>query len=342
MGCAASSAVKESKNNFIIGIVNVLEPQKDEDGEDFGPPCATIINSYENMNYDSKNGINKSEIEQAEIRINDELIKFEYCPNFKAPGKYTVKITFKEPLTNAHSLLSQCDYESLDLSNFNSEKVTTFESMFNTCTNLKTVNMKNLNTKNVTNMRSMFMNCENLLELDLSSFNVENVTDTSGMFYGCQNLKALKCNFNFKKAEDFNTMFEECKNLESLDLSKWSTTNTLINIGYMFSYCEKLKIIDLSNFDCSKIVGMTGLLRSCLSLTKVIFPNNFNINTVKNADDVFENCNALKENNIIIDKDFYDFLKRIIFIRICWSKISPIYFHHCIVYFFRNYPFFLY
>ena len=309
MGCTGSSGVKESKNNYIIGIVNILEPPKDTDGEDLGPPCANIINSYENMNYDSKKGINENEIQQAEIRINDELIKFEYCPTFKAPGRYTIKITFKKPLTNAHSLLAQCDYESLDLSNFNSENVTTFESMFNTSVNLKTVNMKNLNTKNVTNMHSMFMGCENLVELDMSSFNVENVTDTSGMFYGCENLKALKCNFNFKKAKDFNTMFEGCKNLELLDVSKWSTTNTLINIGYMFSGCEKLKIIDLSNFDFSGVVGMTGLLRSCLSLTKVIFPNNFNINKIEEANDVFENCNALKENNIIIDRDFYNFLK---------------------------------
>jgi surface protein len=309
MGCAGSSATKENKNNFIIGIVNVPEPIKDVDGEDFGPPCANIINSYENMRYDDKKGINEDEIKQAEIRINDKPIEFEYCPTFKAPGKYTIKITFNKPLTNAHSLFGQCDYESLDLSNFNSENVTTFESMFTHCTNLKEVNMDNLNTKNVTNIHSMFMGCENLDELDLTSFNVENVTDASGMFYGCENLRKLDCNFNFKKVKDLNTMFEGCKNLLYVDVFNWTTTNTLINIGYMFSGCEKLEHIDFSKFDCSKIVGMTGLFRSCTSLTRVEFPNNFNKNTIQDANDVFENCDALEEYNIVIDRDFYDFLK---------------------------------
>ena len=309
MGCAGSSGMEGNKNNYIIGVVNVAEPAKDEDGEDFGPPSATIINSYEHMLYDDKKGINEDEIKQAEIRINDEPIKFDYCPNFKAPGKYTIKIIFNRPLTNAHSLLAQCDYESVDLSHFNSANVTTFESMFNTCTSLKSVNMEHLNTKNVTNMRNMFMGCENLEDLDLSSFNVENVTDASGMFYGCQNLRTLECNFNFQKVEDLNTMFEECKNLISFDVSKWSTTNTLKNIGYMFSFCEKLNMIDISNFDFSKVVGMTGLFRSCLSLTRVVFPKNYNLKTIEDANDVFENCDSLRKDNILIEQDFYDFLK---------------------------------
>ena len=62
--------------------------------------------------------------------------------------------------------------------------------MFAGCSSLKILNISNFNTKKVTTMYIMFNGCSSLIELNLSNFNTKNVTNMSGMFSGCS--KQLK------------------------------------------------------------------------------------------------------------------------------------------------------
>jgi surface protein len=57
--------------------------------------------------------------------------------------------------------------------------------MFKDCKSLEELDVSNFDTSKVTNMRCMFYNCENLDELDLSDFSTRNVTDMHGMFLNC-------------------------------------------------------------------------------------------------------------------------------------------------------------
>ena len=134
----------------------------------------------------------------------------------------------------------------IDLSNFDSSKVTDMSYMFSDCTSLEEIKLSNkFNTSKVINMESMFSGCKNLASLDLSNFNTRNVTNMSGMFSGCSSINEIIFSYKFdtSKVTYMNSMFKECKNLISLDLSNFDYSNS-IEIHNMFKNCNSLKKIE--------------------------------------------------------------------------------------------------
>ena len=110
---------------------------------------------------------------------------------------------------------------SLDLTYFDTSKVTDMEKMFSGCNKLEKIKgINNFNTINVTNMKEMFYECKKLVFLDISNFNIDNVNDLEGMFNKCPKLK--KITFNDKNKEKFNQygISSDGKEIECLILSK--------------------------------------------------------------------------------------------------------------------------
>jgi len=66
--------------------------------------------------------------------------------------------------------------------------------MFNSCESLKNLDITNFDTNKVTCMAYMFKDCKNLLNLNLSNFNIQNLKPYNclNMFSGCTYYK----NFN--------------------------------------------------------------------------------------------------------------------------------------------------
>jgi surface protein len=79
----------------------------------------------------------------------------------------------------------------LDVSNWDTSKVTTMWQMFQNCPMLTSLDLTGWNTSKVKNTANMFFNCSGLTELDLSSFNVKNVTNAVNMFNSCRNLETI-------------------------------------------------------------------------------------------------------------------------------------------------------
>ena len=57
--------------------------------------------------------------------------------------------------------------------------------MFYNCSGLEELNLSSFNTDKVTNMSWMFSFCSSLKKLDLSNFNINNETYMDYMFTGC-------------------------------------------------------------------------------------------------------------------------------------------------------------
>ena len=76
---------------------------------------------------------------------------------------------------------------SLDVSGFDTSKVTNMLYMFHGCSQLTSLDVSGFNTSNVTNMNSMFCGCSQLASLNLKNWQIsklENVTSNLDMFFG--------------------------------------------------------------------------------------------------------------------------------------------------------------
>ena len=109
------------------------------------------------------------------------------------------------------------------------------DSMFSGMSSLTLLNLSSFDTSKVTNMRYMFHGMSNLITLDLSNFNTSNVTLMNYMFSGMSNLAMLDLsNFNTSNVVDMWGMFAYAPSLTSLDLSNFDTSN-VTNMRSMFA-----------------------------------------------------------------------------------------------------------
>ena len=148
--------------------------------------------------------------------------------------------------------------------------------MFYNSNRLESLNVSNFNTAKVTDMSGMFHGIKPT-ELDLSSFNTSQVTDMSEMFGWCSNIVSLDLShFNVSNVTSMRNMFDYCGKLISLNISNWIMSN-VTDVYEMFNatslietiVCDGLKLpdIDLSYISlnsCPKLTvdSIVGLLNA--------------------------------------------------------------------------------
>ena len=121
--------------------------------------------------------------------------------------------------------------------------MTDMSNMFNECNALSSIDVSHFNTSKVTDMQSMFSNCTSLTSLDLRNFDTSNVTNMEGMFNNCQALESLNVsNWNTSNVTNMGNMFTSCSRLTSLDLGGFNTSKVTL-MWYMFSGCSQLVTI---------------------------------------------------------------------------------------------------
>ena len=159
---------------------------------------------------------------------------------------------------------------SLDLSKFDTSKVTTFESMFSGCSKLKSITgISNWKNSKATNMSSMFAYDKALETLDLSNFTTPVATKMDSMFASDENLPSLDLsNFDTSNVTTFNSMFAYDKALKTLDISGF-TTPVATDMSSMFASNENLSSLNLSNFDTSKVTNFKAMFYDCKKLTSI-------------------------------------------------------------------------
>ena len=131
-------------------------------------------------------------------------------------------------------------------------KLISMKSMFAGCKNLEGVDLSNFNTQSVTSMYRMFEGCEKIKNIDLSNFDTSNVTDMGQMFSQCQSLTSLDLsNFNTKNVTNMSFMFYDCQRLTSLDVSNFDISN-VTSMDYIFACMysmQSIKIFPNSSWD---------------------------------------------------------------------------------------------
>ena len=184
----------------------------------------------------------------------------------------------------------------IDLSNFDTSRVTDMHYMFWNMHSLTSLNLSNFDTSNVTNMSAMFYNM-NLTSLDLSNFDTSKVTDMNAMFLNMWSLTSLNIsNFNTSKVTNMSSMFNNTASLTSLNLSSFDTSK-VTNMRSMFSYMRNLTSLDLSNFDTSKVTNMNSMFYCMLSLTTLDL-SSFDTSKVTNMNSMFRSMSNLTTLNL--------------------------------------------
>ena len=161
----------------------------------------------------------------------------------------------------------------IDLSGFDTSKVTTMYDMFAYMSKLTTLNLSHFDTSKVTNMGFMFSDMFNLTTLDISGFDTSKVTSMRYMFDDMSKLTTLNLShFDTSKVTNMGYMFSGMSNLTNLDLSSFDTS-MVTDMYAMFSDMSNLTALNLSNFDTSKVTTMYAMFRNMPNLTTLDLSN---------------------------------------------------------------------
>ena len=195
----------------------------------------------------------------------------------------------------------------VDLSNFDTSKVTNMASMFNAMPKLTSLNLSNFDTSKVTNMSYMFSAIRNLITLNLSNFDTSKVANMQYMFAGMHNVTTLNLsNFDTSKVTNMQYMFAGMRNLTALNLSNFNTSQ-VTNMHSMFGAMSSLTTLDLSSFDTSKVMDMNHMFWGMSGLTTLNL-SNFDTSKVTDMGYIFylENKDMSKDNleTIYVNNDF--------------------------------------
>ena len=180
----------------------------------------------------------------------------------------------------------------IDLSSFDTSKVTNMGRMFFGMSNLIALDLSNFDTSQVTDMRYMFFGMSNLIALDLSNFDTSMVTNMNAMFAGISKLTTLNLSsFDTSYVTDMGRMFSGMSNLTALDLSNFDTSY-VTDMRSMFSSMSSLATLNPSNFDTSKVTNMNGMFYGMRSLTTLDL-SNFDTSKVWDMEDMFGDMSSL-------------------------------------------------
>ena len=181
----------------------------------------------------------------------------------------------------------------LNLSNFDTSQVMNMDSIFRGMTNLTTIDLSNFDTSKVTDMSSMFSDMHNLTTLNLSNFNTSRVTDMGFMFYHMSSLISLNLsNFNTSNVTDMCSMFAEAHKLKTLNLGRMNT-NRVTTMEKMFDNMWVLESLDVSSFDTSNVTNMAHMFGGLAKITTLNL-NNFNTSRVTNMTYMFNSMVILE------------------------------------------------
>ena len=272
LGLKLNSSLKPGnyENKLIISVVsNPYTPKAVmTEGPDFNSKLKSLETTTDKIEHFKKSTVAPTASMNA-MNIEDEdsdyEIKLWLDPADKTAYYYveTEKVYLNED--SSQMFLSGFDGQKienileLDLSNFDTSKVTDMGGMFADMRNLTTLDLSNFNTSKVTSMNAMFHDMHSLTTLNISSFDTSQVTNTALMFADMYNLTALDLsNFNTSKVTSMNAMFHNMSNLTALDLSNFNTSK-VTDMSYMFSNMSNLTTLDLSNFNTSKVTDMSAM-----------------------------------------------------------------------------------
>ena len=299
LGMKLKSSLKPGnyENKLIVSVVsNPYTPKAImTNGLDFNTKLKSLETATNKIEHFKKSTVAPAasmNVVNIEDEASDEEIKLWLDPTDKTAYYYTgpEKVYLNEDSSRMfYARYSDSRIDNildLDLSNFDTSKVTDMSDMFSYMSSLTNLNLSNFDTSKVEHMNDMFINMSNLTTLDLSNFDTSKVTDMVAMFSGMSNLTTLNLSsFDTSKVTCMDSMFSIVPNLTNLNLSNFDTSK-VTGMSAMFSGMRNLTTLNLSNFDTSQVTRMNSMFSNMSNLTTLDL-SNFDTSKVVNMDSMF-------------------------------------------------------
>ena len=235
---------------------------------------------------------------------------------------------------------------NIDLSNFDTSKVTTMERMLYNCKNLKYLDLSSFNISKLNNLYSMFRNCESLIYLNMKYFVIESPVNKTNTFKNiCSYVKFCiedSSAKNYLLGNDLTSVCDDSCFSENtkIDIINNICIDSCIDYGYQYEYNN---ICYHSCPNGSFEIFCEG--NECDEDTKICFekiPQSYyldnNINKIKKCFKSCENCFGKgNETNNNCNKciSSYEFYISPINIKNCYPKCKYYYYfdklnnYHC-------------
>ena len=210
---------------------------------------------------------------------------------------FTMKIIFKEPITNFEYMFQNCNSPSNleELKNIDTSSATNLQYMFYNFSNDISF-VQNYDVSKVENFCCIFARNFNLDLTGLYNWDVSNGKDFSGMFSGNYNMKnyfALS-NWDVSNGIDFSYMFNKCE-MSDLSLFKFWNVGKGENFSFMFSNIKRLRDIDgVKDWNVSNGTSFSSMFANC-SLTDISPLKNWDVSKGRNFKNMINGNSKLVE-----------------------------------------------
>ena len=162
-------------------------------------------------------------------------------------------------------------YADLDVSSFDTHNVTNMSDMFSYSNPHTSLDLRHFDTSKVRNMNSMFFGVYTSGEIDVSSFDTRNVTDLAGFFntafdYKTNITRSYNLNhFDTSKVTNLNAAFNIC-GLKHIDVDEWDTSN-VTQMNSIFNNDTLFEELDLTNWDTHNVTTARSIFNTCYATT---------------------------------------------------------------------------
>ena len=155
----------------------------------------------------------------------------------------------------AIDIVNKSDAKNVDLTMISPKNETSLNKLFFKNEKLVSIDVSTWDTSKVTDFTQAFSLNHNLESIDVSNFNTGNCVNFFAMFDEGYKIKTLDVSkWDTSSAKNIDWMFCRCQSITSLDLSTWDTSK-VTSAHHLFLDCSA-ELIDLSGLDLRQVTNM--------------------------------------------------------------------------------------
>ena len=168
-------------------------------------------------------------------RVKDMSSMFKDCINITSLDLSMLRMSSVTTANNMFDNCSKLSYVKFG-TNIGSTALCDMSSMFYKCGNLASIDLSGFNTSKVSDMSSMFEGCCSLSVVNITGFESVKLSDVSRMFAGCSGIRKIisGTRFDLSAVRYSELMFSDCLNLNGGN----GTTYDYIHLDKVFAHAD--------------------------------------------------------------------------------------------------------